>query len=174
MREILKLTFKLLTGKTLGVEMYKVNFEDLNQFLSYHEVFGKLHGDAASHTITALQAQQQSSGNATTTTTSSTNITTTTTSSIVTNDNTTTNAAADGLLLPKMETPSGGQQNIQNLPIDPNNPHTNQQLLAPDGTPITQATHVCDICGKMFPFRYQLIVHRRYHSERKPFNCQVK
>lgn len=157
--------------------MYKVNIEDLNQFLSYHEVFGKIHGDAAaSHTITALQAQQQqqqqqSSGNATITTTSSTNITTTTTSSIVTNDNTSTNAAAEGLLLPKMENP-GGQQNIQNLPIDPNNPHTNQ-LLAPDGTPITQATHVCDICGKMFPFRYQLIVHRRYHSERKPFNCQV-
>lgn len=160
--------------------MYKVNIEDLNQFLSYHEVFGKLHGDAASHTITALQAQQQqhqqqpqSSGNATITTTSSSNITTTTTSSIVTNDNATTNDnASEGLLLPKMENTGGGQQNIQNLPIDPNNPHTNQ-LLAPDGTPITQATHVCDICGKMFPFRYQLIVHRRYHSERKPFNCQV-
>lgn len=157
--------------------MYKVNIEDLNQFLSYHEVFGKLHGDAASHTITALQAQQQqqqpqSSGNATITTTSSSNITTTTTSSIVTNDNNAaTNDASEGLLLPKMEN-AGGQQNIQNLPIDPNNPHTNQ-LLAPDGTPITQATHVCDICGKMFPFRYQLIVHRRYHSERKPFNCQV-
>lgn len=34
-------------------------------------------------------------------------------------------------------------------------------------------THACDVCGKMFPFRYQLIVHRRYHTERKPFTCQV-
>jgi len=37
----------------------------------------------------------------------------------------------------------------------------------------TVTTHVCDVCGKMFPFRYQLIVHRRYHTERKPFTCQV-
>jgi KRAB domain-containing zinc finger protein len=34
-------------------------------------------------------------------------------------------------------------------------------------------THICDICSKIFPFRYQLIVHRRYHTERKPFTCQV-
>ncbi|XP_047995173.1 zinc finger protein 28-like isoform X9 [Leguminivora glycinivorella] len=33
--------------------------------------------------------------------------------------------------------------------------------------------HACDICGKIFQFRYQLIVHRRYHGERKPFTCQV-
>lgn len=31
----------------------------------------------------------------------------------------------------------------------------------------------CDICGKAFQYRYQLIVHRRYHIERKPFTCQV-
>lgn len=31
----------------------------------------------------------------------------------------------------------------------------------------------CEICGKVFQFRYQLIVHRRYHNERKPFTCQV-
>ncbi|CAB3224346.1 unnamed protein product [Arctia plantaginis] len=33
--------------------------------------------------------------------------------------------------------------------------------------------HSCDICGKIFQFRYQLIVHRRYHGESKPFTCQV-
>ena len=37
----------------------------------------------------------------------------------------------------------------------------------------TPGTHICDICSKIFPFRYQLIVHRRYHTERKPFTCQV-
>lgn len=35
------------------------------------------------------------------------------------------------------------------------------------------ANHSCDLCGKMFQYRYQLIVHRRYHTERKPFTCQV-
>ncbi|XP_041978660.1 zinc finger protein 835-like isoform X7 [Aricia agestis] len=33
--------------------------------------------------------------------------------------------------------------------------------------------HACDICGKIFQFRYQLIVHRRYHGETKPFTCHV-
>ncbi|XP_049868685.1 zinc finger protein 569-like isoform X6 [Pectinophora gossypiella] len=33
--------------------------------------------------------------------------------------------------------------------------------------------HSCDLCGKIFQFRYQLIVHRRYHGESKPFTCQV-
>lgn len=33
--------------------------------------------------------------------------------------------------------------------------------------------HSCDVCAKVFPYRYQMIVHRRYHSERKPFQCQV-
>lgn len=37
----------------------------------------------------------------------------------------------------------------------------------------TPGTHPCDVCGKIFPYRYQLIVHRRYHTERKPFTCQV-
>jgi KRAB domain-containing zinc finger protein len=44
----------------------------------------------------------------------------------------------------------------------------------PTATVITApGTHICDICSKIFPFRYQLIVHRRYHTERKPFTCQV-
>lgn len=33
--------------------------------------------------------------------------------------------------------------------------------------------HVCEVCGKIFAFKYQLIVHRRYHNSRKPFLCQV-
>ncbi|XP_022128728.2 zinc finger protein 271 isoform X2 [Pieris rapae] len=33
--------------------------------------------------------------------------------------------------------------------------------------------HACDICGKIFQFRYQLIVHRRYHGEGKQYPCQV-
>lgn len=42
------------------------------------------------------------------------------------------------------------------------------------GSPTSVGPYSCDICCKIFPFRYQLIVHRRYHTERKPFTCQVK
>lgn len=43
-----------------------------------------------------------------------------------------------------------------------------------EGPPsVMNGSHVCDLCGKMFQYRYQLIVHRRYHTERKPFTCQV-
>lgn len=40
--------------------------------------------------------------------------------------------------------------------------------------PLVAGSHPCDICGKIFPYRYQMIVHRRYHTERKPFTCQVR
>lgn len=43
----------------------------------------------------------------------------------------------------------------------------------PSTSPVSVGSHACEICGKIFQFRYQLIVHRRYHSERKPFTCQV-
>lgn len=39
---------------------------------------------------------------------------------------------------------------------------------------LTVGDNACDICGKLFQYRYQLIVHRRYHNqEKKPFTCQV-
>lgn len=40
-------------------------------------------------------------------------------------------------------------------------------------SPVSVGSHACEVCGKIFQFRYQLIVHRRYHNERKPFTCQV-
>lgn len=43
----------------------------------------------------------------------------------------------------------------------------------PDPPASPPGTHVCDLCNKVFPYRYQVIVHRRYHTERKPFQCQV-
>lgn len=43
----------------------------------------------------------------------------------------------------------------------------------PSASPVSVGSHACEICGKIFQFRYQLIVHRRYHIERKPFTCQV-
>lgn len=44
--------------KTLGVDivqnMYKVNVDDLNQLLAYHEIFGKLQGTQSKY-ITSYQ-----------------------------------------------------------------------------------------------------------------------
>lgn len=55
------------------------------------------------------------------------------------------------------------------------NTATVSTATSPTATAVITAagTHICDICSKIFPFRYQLIVHRRYHTERKPFTCQV-
>lgn len=43
-----------------------------------------------------------------------------------------------------------------------------------EGRPLSPpGVHTCDLCSKVFSYRYQLIVHRRYHTERKAFQCQV-
>lgn len=54
-------------------------------------------------------------------------------------------------------------------------------MMPPPGTELGEIKYSadmesqnCDICGKSFQYRYQLIVHRRYHIERKPFTCQVR
>ncbi|XP_074040981.1 uncharacterized protein isoform X4 [Leptinotarsa decemlineata] len=117
--------------KTLGVDivnnMYKVNVDDLNQLLAYHEIFGKLQGGQGGEISSTSQNVGQPNLNI-----SNSNIT------IVTKDE---------------QEPSTSNVNIENIPV--------------------VGTHTCDLCGKMFQFRYQLIVHRRYHTERKPFTCQV-
>lgn len=42
-----------------------------------------------------------------------------------------------------------------------------------EGRPLSPpGVHTCDLCSKVFSYRYQLIVHRRYHTE-KTFECQV-
>lgn len=136
-------------AKTLGVEMvqnmYKVNVDDINQLLAYHEVFGKLQGEinAAGQSnlvqnSTANVNQQQTSNN------------------IVNN-------IANNIAI---VTPKNMVENEQG---------TSTTTVSTDSPPaVITGNHVCDICGKMFQFRYQLIVHRRYHTERKPFTCQVR
>jgi len=90
--------------------------DEINQLLTYHEVFGKLQTD-----VTIAPSNSFS------------------TSPIPNNSNT-------GQILP------------------PAKPAELDHL----GNP-----HSCELCGKMFSYRYQLIVHRRYHTEKKPFTCQV-
>lgn len=132
-------------AKTLGVEMvqnmYKVNVDDINQLLAYHEVFGKLQGE--------INAAGQSN--------------------VVQNSNTT-----------NMNLQQSSSNIVNNIAIVTqkgmveNEQGTSTSAVSTDSPPtVITGNHVCDICGKMFQFRYQLIVHRRYHTERKPFTCQV-
>lgn len=101
---------KALLNADMVQGMYKVNVEDINQLLAYHEVFGKLSTEAT-------QPQQQNGG---------------------------------GKVVDESATVGEGP-----------------------ASPSSVGPYSCELCGKIFPFRYQLIVHRRYHSERKPFTCQV-
>lgn len=128
-------------AKTLGVEMvqnmYKVNVDDLNQLLAYHEVFGK------------LQNEINSSGQ----------------NNIVQNNvnnvgNVQNNVVQNNIAIVTQK--NIGEEQEASTSVQTESPPT-----------IVTGSHVCDICGKMFQFRYQLIVHRRYHTERKPFTCQV-
>lgn len=68
-------------------------------------------------------------------------------------------------------TNSGG--GIVDLPIDTHSTITDQISSDTTNDQILNSDNACDLCGKMFQYKYQLIVHRRYHNERKPFMCQV-
>jgi KRAB domain-containing zinc finger protein len=109
-------------AKTLGIEvaqnLLKVNVDEINQLLTYHEVFGKLQNDVTIAPSTNSFPASPTSNNST----------------------------------------SANQVAQTAKPVE----------LDPLGNP-----HSCELCGKMFSYRYQLIVHRRYHTEKKPFTCQV-
>lgn len=112
---------------------FKVNVEDINQLLAYHEVFGKLQNEMAVAAGTATAgAVLQSPG---------------------------------GVKSSCSEVGGAGGSTTATV----------STATSPTATAVITAagTHICDICSKIFPFRYQLIVHRRYHTERKPFTCQV-
>lgn len=142
--------------------MYKVNIEDINQFLTCHEIFGKLPGDIL------LMPNVP-----TTTSTVTTNYVNTSTSNNVSNTN---NSENDDNSLTKSDNLSNisKNENIKDdnvfMSIDSTN---NNSPKTENGSTVAPGIHTCDICGKVFQFRYQLIVHRRYHLERKPFTCQV-
>lgn len=125
-------------AKTLGVEMvqnmYKVNVEDINQLLAYHEVFGKLQSEIAAGTVGGTVPTQ------------------------------TVTTIQNG-------TPIVQQVQLNKFDIKSSD---GEATPGPSASPVSVGSHACEVCGKIFQYRYQLIVHRRYHTERKPFTCQVK
>lgn len=145
--------FKITTGlQDHDLTMYKVNIEDINQFLTCHEIFGKLPSENVNNTISTIVSSNLNQ-----------NQTQTQNSQTISNPTTTTATTA-------IET-------NQSIVVSPKIEHVTTVISMnpndPNGAGIPQTLHTCDICGKMFPFKYQLIVHRRYHNERKPFTCQV-
>lgn len=49
-----------------------------------------------------------------------------------------------------------------------------EQVPGPSGSPVSVGSHACETCGKIFQFRYQLIVHRRYHTSFLVFQMFLK
>lgn len=110
------------------LEMLKVNIDDFNQFLNYHEVFGKMSTDSPIITPTLIP--------------------------------TSTTVPATTSTAPDPNNGNSGTHLTDSL-------STTSAIIGP------MSDNVCDLCGKLFQYKYQLIVHRRYHNERKPFTCQV-
>lgn len=137
-------------SKALDVvpSMYKMNVEDLNQLLAYHEVFGKLQTHNPTELSTGNDQSQQHSPTVA--------ILHNSAGMVVKSCDSLSSDAASGTVL------------STDLTIT-----NNSNSASPAPSIVPTGTHTCDICGKIFPFRYQMIVHRRYHAEKKPFTCQV-
>lgn len=159
-------------------QIVHVNIEDISQFLSYHEVFGKIGGDNLPPPT--LPPPSTSTQNTSLTHTSQSNSMPMSTASGQLH---TTNVSSP-LVIPKIETMSSSPM----LMSTDQTSHTNTNTItsvttaghgagtsaADDAAAMpSPAVHTCEICGKVFAFKYQYIVHRRYHNERKPFICQV-
>lgn len=148
-------------------QIVHVNIEDINQFLTYHEVFGKIsnsdHAFPPPPTSNAL-------------TVPSVNPSTSGTQSIPLNQS---QAQSTSLIIPKIENISNANTSSSSTTSTSTTtsaaPATcvNASAVDDQAAMPSPALHTCEICGKVFPFKYQYIVHRRYHNERKPFICQV-
>lgn len=132
-----------------GDGVIQMNIDDISQFLNYHEVFGKISND----NILTVPTINASTSTATQSTSNLMNI-------IQTNSSpTTTTTTTTKFLTPKLESYPA------NISDGKEDDHSASSTLP--------GSHACDVCGKLFSFKYQLIVHRRYHNRRKPFICQV-
>lgn len=127
-----------------GDGVIQMNIDDISQFLNYHEVFGKISND-----------------NILTIPTINTTTTTQTTSNLMNLIQSNSSQSTTKFLTPKLE-------NFSTNIIQPDGKQDDSSMSS-----ILPGNHACEVCGKIFSFKYQLIVHRRYHNRRKPFICQV-
>lgn len=188
-------------------QIVHVNIEDINQFLTYHEVFGKISGaeqsfppNSGAITIPTLSAPMANAANqpnsqippgqlvvpkieqipnqgylrtqaphsvpAATPHTAPTPIPHRLIQRIMEYSHRPTSSA--GAMMTSSSSTTSAAANLANndSAASINNDSDSAAMPSP-------AMHTCDICGKVFPFKYQYIVHRRYHNERKQFVCQV-
>lgn len=161
-------------------QIVHVNIEDINQFLTYHEVFGKISG--GEHFPTSSTTAQPPSLNLSNQSNPQLNAVIAAQQQLNANQGNQNNQTTPTpLIIPKIESiPSNMNVDGANTATTTSTTNTsttsvvNSTAAADDAAAMpSPAIHTCDICGKMFPFKYQFIVHRRYHNERKPFICQV-
>lgn len=127
-----------------GDGVIQMNIDDISQFLNYHEVFGKISND-----------------NILTIPTINTTTTPHTTSNLINLIQSNSVQSTAKFVTPKLEN------------FSTSIPQSDDKQDDGSLTSILPGSHACDVCGKTFSFKYQLIVHRRYHNRRKPFICQV-
>lgn len=167
-------------------QIVHVNIEDINQFLTYHEVFGKISSSEHFPTSSSTSALPINPSNQTN---PQLNAVITAHQQLNTNQGNQNHPSPipTPLIIPKIESiPNNSAANATTASTtttttttttNASTPSTcivNPTVATDDATAMpSPGIHTCDICGKMFPFKYQFIVHRRYHNERKPFICQV-
>lgn len=149
-------------------QIVHVNIEDINQFLTYHEVFGKIgNTDHAfpptSNTLTIPSINSSvpvSNPQAATLPPASMNQ---------------TNAPAQTtpLIIPKIENIQTPTSNSTSIPVSTTSNVTNNVTTATCATTAANddsaampspGMHTCDICGKVFAFKYQFIGMRKKHT----------
>lgn len=186
-------------------QIVHVNIEDINQFLTYHEVFGKISGSdhfpsTSSSLVPPLNASNSSLTSQISHTMGSNQMSSTPliipkieniASNLMMdgNQSNSTSSSVVGVPTPAASTSASvtAVSTNSNVNISAGTSATTNSIINSTaatlvgGIAVTDdasampapSMHTCDICGKVFPFKYQFIVHRRYHNERKPFICQV-
>lgn len=143
-------------------QIVHVNIEDINQFLTYHEVFGKIgstdHAFPAtsnSLSIPPINASSAPVSNAQTTPIPPTSI------------QSNSQSQTTPLVIPKIENINTSVANSNSISVSTTSSVTNNSSTT--ATCVTAGTsddstampspgmHTCDICGKVFAFKYQFI-----------------
>lgn len=140
-------------------QIVHVNIEDINQFLTYHEVFGKIGN--ADHAFPATSNTLSIPPINTSVPVSNAQPT-----SIVPTSINQSNAQSTPLIIPKIENISAPVSNSNtisaNTPSNVSNNSTSSTCATTSTNDDSAAMpspgmHTCDICGKVFAFKYQFI-----------------